>query len=369
MTDSSSSQSNAFYLACLNNDLKNVRKTIKPSFINQIDPSGDTALHIACSKGYIELVKLLLRYHASRTIQNKEGLTAEQVAANDEIKDLFKYKERPKSDSKHFVATTIEVEWLDSYKNAYRISYENREHMKRWLLKVPLTKLLDEIDTGYIEKIKFSSEKSKDEIKDYLKLTIEWEQPAGLISAYTSGGTGFCTVLNYDLAEIGSNFRFLSTQNLFNSGYLDNEAPKGLGEHIFAAILINHPFFKPYYRTNITTYRGMSISRDDLIQYKINDIIMTRTFLSTSHDENIAKRFIPINDNKKQAVLCIYKVINPQTSLNIEELSNLPEEKEVLIVPFTVFQIKEIEDVDTLIDEKPCSIKVIKLEECDSNLL
>ncbi|CAF3718909.1 unnamed protein product [Rotaria sp. Silwood1] len=369
MTDLLSCQSNAFYLSCLNNDLKNVRKTIKPSFINQIDPNGDTALHIACSRGYIELVQLLLRYHASQTIQNKEGLTAEQAAVNDEIKDLFKYKERSKSDSKHFVATTTEVEWFDSYKNAYRISYENREHMKQWFLKVPLKKLLDEIDIGYIEKIKFSSEKCKDEIKDYLQLTIEWEQPAGLIAAYTSGGTGFCTVLNYDLAEVGSNFRFISTQNLFNSDYLDNEAPKSLGGHIFAAILINHSFFKPYYRTNITTYRGMSISQDDLIEYKINDIVMTRTFLSTSYDENMAKRFIPINDNKKQPVLCIYKVKNPQTSLYIEELSIFSEGKEVLIIPFTVFRIKEIEDVDMLIDGKSCSIKVLKLAECDSNLL
>ena len=67
---------------------------------------------------------------------------------------------------------------------------------------------------------------------------------------------------------------------------MDNEAPKGLGEHIFAAILIHHPFFKADYRSNITTYRGMSISEDELKQYKIDDIVMTRSFLSTSLDKN-----------------------------------------------------------------------------------
>jgi len=375
MPDSSVSEFNAFYSACLNNDLKKVRETVTHSTIDQVDANGNTALHIACSNGYTELVQLLFRYHASRSIKNKDGLTAEQVATNDEIKNLFKAQKRPKSDSEHFVATTTEVEWIDSYKNAYRIAYENREHMKRWLLKVPLKKLLDELDTGYIDQLKFSSEKSKDEIKDYLKLAIDWEQPSGLVRAYTSGGTGFCTKLNYDLAEIGSNFRFLSTQNLFNSGYLDNEAPKGLGQHIFAAILINHPIFQPYYDIG-TVYRGMTITRGEFAQYKEGDIVMTRSFLSTSQDQNKAKLFMPVsdtnkqpvNEDEKQPVMCIYKVINPRSSLYIETLSIFPEEKEVLIVPFAVFRIIKLEGIHKNENNQSGPI-IINLEECDSNLL
>lgn len=232
MTDLSC-QVNDFHSACVDNDLKKVRETITPTTTDEIDSNGDTALHIASSKGYTELIQLLLRYHACRTIQNNKGLTAERVALNDEIKNLFKLNKRPKSDSKHFIATMAEVEWLDSNKNAYRISFENLEHMKRWVLKVSFRKLVDEIANGYLEQINFASEKSKDEIKGYLKQVSESEQPAKLIAAYTSGGTGFCTKLNYDLAIVGSNFRFLSTQNLFETGYLDNEAPKGLGQYIY----------------------------------------------------------------------------------------------------------------------------------------
>ena len=146
--DSAAHQPTTFYLACVDNDLETARETIKPSLIDQIDPNRDTVLHIACSKGYTELVEVLLRFHPSQTIQNKQGLTAEQVAANDEIRGLFQVRKRPESDSNHFVATATEIEWLDSYKNAYRISHENRELMRRWLLKISFQKLLDEIETG-----------------------------------------------------------------------------------------------------------------------------------------------------------------------------------------------------------------------------
>jgi hypothetical protein len=375
--DSTPGQLKAFYLACLENDLKKVRETVEYSFLNQADADGNTALHIASHNGYTELVELLFRYNANTTLKNKEGLTAEQVATNDEIKNLFKLRVRPKSDPIHFLGTGTDVEWIDSYKNAYRIAYENREHMKRWLLKVPLKKLLDEIDTGYIDKMKFSSEKSKIEIKDYLKVIIEWELPLGLVRAYSSGGSGFCTRLNYDLAEIGSNFRFLSTKNLFNSGYLDNEAPKGLGQHIFAAILMNHPAFQPYYHTGIS-YRGMSITRNELAEYKVGDFVLTRSFLSTSEEQDKAKLFTsdsndkkqPVNQDEKQPVMCVYTVINPQSSLYIETLSVFPEEKEVLIVPFAVFRITKIEGVNNNNNENNKSnLVTIYLEECDSNLL
>jgi hypothetical protein len=369
MINSTIWQPDGFYSACLEGDLKKARETVTYSSLNQVDTDGNTPLHIVSSKGYIELVQLLFRYHADRTVKNKAGLIAEQMAKDDEIKNLFKPQIRPKTDSKHFVGSMAEVEWLDNYKNAYRIAYENREHMKRWLLKVPLKKLLDEIDIGYIDKMEFPKQTSKEQIQDYLKIAIDYEQPAGLIHAYSSA-TGLCTKLNYDLAEIGSNFRFLSTQNLFNSGYLDNEAPKGLGQHIFAAIIINHPIFNPYFKIG-TTYRGMSITRGELAQYKEGDIILTRSFLSTSEDENVAKIFMPGNDKKKQAdeeklpVMCIYKVVNPRSSLYIKELSRFQEEKEVLIVPFVVFRITKIDGVSN--NENRAVI--INHEECDSNVL
>jgi hypothetical protein len=368
MTEPSSSQPNAFYSACCDNDLKRVQETVKPSEVNQIDIDGNTALHIASSRGYIELVQFLLRYHVSRKIRNNDGFTAEEVASSEEIKDIFKATFRPMSDSKHFVAATSDVEWLDNYKNAYRISYENNEHMKRWLLKVPLEKLLNELDSGYIDKIQFSNEAGKQIIKAYIQAAIDWENPVGLIKAYTSAGNGFYRILNRDLAEIGSNFRFLSTQNLFNSGYLDNEAPKDLGQHIFAAILINYPGFRSYYHTG-TVYRGMNITPSDLEEYKTDNIVMTRSFLSTSEERIIPELFIRFDDcDNHLPVMCIYKVSNPRSSLAIKDISCISGENEVLIVPFVVFQVKKQRNVETIRENERYRLIEIELEECNSNL-
>jgi ankyrin repeat protein len=103
--------------------------------VNNVDPNRNTALHIASIHVRIEIVQFLLRYYVSRTIKNKNGFTAEEIASNEDMKNLF-------------------------------------------------------------------------------KATI-----------------GLIQILN------------------INSGYLDNEAPKGLGQHIFAVILINHPRLQPYYHT------------------------------------------------------------------------------------------------------------------------
>jgi hypothetical protein len=68
--------------------------------------------------------------------------------------------------------------------------------------------------------------------------------------------------------------------------------------------------------------------------------------------------------------MCVYTVINSQSSLYIEELSVFQEEKEVLIVPFAVFRITKIEGVNNNNNENNKSnLVTIYLEECDSNLL
>jgi hypothetical protein len=234
-------------------------------------------------------------------------------------------------------------------------------------LKVPLKKLLHEINDGYIDKIPFNTEDGKRKIKQHLQYAIELEDPLPLVLAYTNPGVNFYNFLNHDLAEIGSDFRFLSTQNLFNSGYLDNEAPKGLGQHIFAAILINHPRFHPYYRTG-TTYRGMNITPTDLKEYEKGKIVMTRSFLSTSENRKIAEMFIEYNDADHPPVICIYKVTQLRSSLSLETMSLVSDENEVLIIPFVVFEVKEHRDDETISDGKPCRITTIELEECSSNL-
>ena len=365
MTDSVSYDD--FYKACCANDLSTARRTITPSIIDKTDADGNTALHKASAKGHIDIVHLLLQHQASQTIRNAAGKTAEDVASTKRIKELIKSNLQSTTDSAHFVAPVSFVEWFDTYENAYTTASENLEPMKRWLLQVPLTKLFHEILNGYIDKIPFRSEADKEKIKDYVQCVIEDEDPLGLVQVLTYPGFHFYNFLNYDLAKIGSNFRFLSTQNLFNSSYLDNEAPKDLGQHIFAAILINHPRFQPYYHIG-TIYRGMNVTPDDLKEYEKGKIMMSCSFLSTSKNRDMAELFISYNDIDRPPVMCIYKIIQQRSSLAIAKISAIPTEDEVLIIPFVVFEVKEHRTVEIIKEGKTRRITEIELEECPSNV-
>jgi hypothetical protein len=205
------------YDACCNNDWTMFRENLIVSTINTpLDDHGNTALHLATLHGHSDIIRLLLRYHASRTSLNEDEKTAEQLSSDDTSKKLFQipFRSLPNSTENHYVADTLEVEsieWLDSYRNAYRISYENHEHMKRWITKVPLKKLLEEIDKGYIDKIPFPAEATRTSVKTQIQYAIDENNPLPLAMAYTAAN-GLCTLLNGDLAKLGSDFRFVSTR-------------------------------------------------------------------------------------------------------------------------------------------------------------
>jgi hypothetical protein len=218
------------YDACCNNDSTTVRRDPIISAINTaLDDQGNTALHIATLHGHADIIRLLLRYHPSRTSLNHEGKTPEQMTSDEAIKKTFQipFRSLPNASENHYVADKLEVEpieWLDSYRNAYRISYENHEHMKRWITKVPLKKLLEAIIKDYIDKMDFPADTTRTSVKDLLQYSIDENNSLPLAMVYT-GNSGLCTRLNKDLAKLGSDFHFVSTR----LDYPDNEPPRNLG--------------------------------------------------------------------------------------------------------------------------------------------
>ena len=42
--------------------------------------SGETALHIACKKGYQDIVEILLQYQANVEVRDEEGVTSLHVS-------------------------------------------------------------------------------------------------------------------------------------------------------------------------------------------------------------------------------------------------------------------------------------------------
>jgi hypothetical protein len=356
------------YDACRNNDWTTLRENLIVSDINTpLDDQGNAALHIATHHGQSDIIRLLLRYHASRKVLNNDGKTPEQMTSDDTVAKLYQIPFRPLPDAteNHFVANELEVElieWLDSYRNAYRISFENHEHMKRWITKVPLKKLLEEIDTGYIDKLVFPAEDTRNTIKQQLQYAIDENNPLPLAMVYT-GTSKLCTRLNTDLAKLGSDFRFVSTR----LDYPDNEPPKDLGQYIYASLLINHTVFQRY-RHASRTFRGMTITSQDLEAYAMGKIVITRSFLSTSKNRVIAEIYLGFDDIiNRPPVICIYNVSNPRSSLDVESLSQIPDEQEVLIVPFIAFEITAVRPVTMKKEGIPYSIQEIELVECGPN--
>ncbi|CAF1304118.1 unnamed protein product, partial [Rotaria sordida] len=118
------------------------------------------------------------------------------------------------------------------------------------------------------------------------------------------------------------------------------------------------------------------ITQNDLNQYLSNQHILNRSFLSTSIDREVAEmfagegqqskmRYTPKNHCALQySCLCQYLIKQNSTAINIQSLSTRPDEKEILILPFTVFKVKAIKQ--NYLDDPTASISIeIELEECE----
>ena len=120
----------------------------------------------------------------------------------------------------------------------------------------------------------------------------------------------------------------------------------------------------------------MRITQNDLDQYLSNQHILNRSFLSTSIDRKVAEMFAGEGQQSKMrytpkdhcalqySCLCQYLIKQNSTAINIQSLSTRPDEKEILIIPFSVFKIMKIKR--NYFDDPTASISIeIELEECE----
>ncbi|CAF4863782.1 unnamed protein product [Rotaria sp. Silwood1] len=159
----------------------------------------------------------------------------------------------------------------------------------------------------------------------------ETKDPIYLLKLYTAE-TGFYKILNHTMAK--------------NEAYLKHAEVIMPWAVYFAGMLCRNSFPEPY-RYQGQTYRGMRINKKDLRAYKIGIAIVNKAFLSTSKNRSIAEIFSGWNDDLTDRstfpVLCIYKIIDRQSSIDLEEVSEFPDEEEVLIMPSTAFRVINIQ--------------------------
>ena len=113
--------------------------------------------------------------------------------------------------------------------------------------------------------------------------------------------------------------------------------------------------------SNDILYRGSKISIDELLKIKgylknkIKDlpgaIVFSKSFLSFTKNKNIVQNFIKKKNDNKNLLNVLY-IIEKDDKLNfdlsthsdIENISIYPNEKEVLFLPFSSFEIKDIKE-------------------------
>lgn len=376
----------SLYKLCKENKIEEVRYILpsisNKNLINQIQTStGSTCLHVACYYGHENMVEILLDYGAVSSIRNlRHNLTPYEETYADNIRqlfdkgrDLFSYNNNNnpyiewaivdadlldkrrrfrelidvyKSYDSHNLISKVIAEFIHYYLNEYLMNHNNNaEHQQDQITREQI-KNIEEYFREAIEK------------KDYLTYFIK---------AYTFTND-FHRVLNKHLALYILDY--FDESKIFSSTYrLVNCLA-----HI-VTLLIHHPNLSQY-RYRGFCYRGMRITQNDLNQYRSNQHMLNRSFLSTSVNRQVAEmfagegqqskmRFTPQNQSALQySCLCRYLIKQDSTAIDVQTLSMRPEEEEVLILPFTVFKVVTIKRhyPDNL--TAPISVE-IELEECE----
>ena len=198
-------------------------------------------------------------------------------------------------------------------------------------------------DKDYFSHYLYNKYKNFISIKNLLESIIKKGIPSELLSKYyiriyTDEKSKFYNNINKDLRE-NKKENYLSFIKVLYEGLYSKSLPLA---------------------SNNTLYRGSKLSNDEIkiiktsLKNKIYNlpglITFSKTFLSFSKDDRIAKEFLKGEniDNLSKVFFILEKdnIIDHSlsTHADIENISFFPNEKEVLFFPFSSFEIKDMEE-------------------------
>ncbi|CAF3924387.1 unnamed protein product, partial [Adineta steineri] len=341
------------YKACKENEISKMKEylqNIDIRILNERISNGSTSLHIASYNGHNEIVRLLLKAGASRTIRNwPYELTPYEEARTQSTKDLFRIKlDQDKSD--HFINNDVYIEWMTTSRNPG----QKRTYLRQKLNQLKTYKNnnvgdiyreLVERMYAYIDTLSLTNN-MKQIAQQYFVEMRETLDPVYIIKAYTSG-TGFHKYYNEFIAQHAIDF--------FDPFIIDIHIDYSIVKCLMTAtaiIMCSKRFYK--YRYCGQTYRGMTITEKDLYKYVVKSKIMNKSFLSTSKSKEIAEVFSGCIQEHLSiqatdiAAFCTYIIKNSETALDLEKISEFGEaESEVLILPFSIFEVKSVQRLST----------------------
>ena len=183
-----------------------------------------------------------------------------------------------------------------------------------------------------------------------------------LARAYTSSSTSFSNILNQQLA---SNILSYFERTLILD--VDYRLVKCLID--FVALFIYRSEFEEYIYRSGTVYRGLVLTEQDLYQYVVGSHIINTTFLSTSRERQVAVVFAG-EDHQLLSVLCIYVIehrYQKRIALDISRLSNIPDEKEIILLPLSAFRVSKVLRSNDAAHGRQGMVEILLIEDEENN--
>jgi hypothetical protein len=360
------------YNACRNGDFNYVQALVETSSfdadINPLESNGSTALHIACSEGYTDIVRLLLNDHrVDRHRLNKDGQTAFKVASTTEIRQLF---HRPKHYNTPFCTDENTSSPLEVIVN------ENRSE-SQWIHTYPTAapiltecyhEVLDEISAPYHSifdwcKSLFGYDSHKEKINKWLK-DLEFHIEQCLIHDYLKTHTNVNNTLYLNACKCIKKYeKTRNIEHLLRLYSLDTSICRYFAQNSNRSNFLYAPIRFDLFNLSERAYqgicfRGLTMHENEFAKYQQaleckGSYIKTNTFCSTSINPLVAEMFTDTNKIKDIVnVIMIFEFIEScSTSLilfsrlpQLKCISNFEDEEEVLILPGTIFSVKDIQD-------------------------
>jgi hypothetical protein len=391
-----------FYRLCADGDTDQVRKILeapdRPSIdeLVKLERNGDTALHVATAKEYVEIVKLLLEHECSRIILNRSGKVAAEEATTPDVKKLFirsetsdrfhandtdktiayylpKDNETDTSNNKSDTINNPTLEFFQRFETEAEVHEHSLNHqtMAMWLrfynwfsrtfprffqrdnLNLDSFKLHKNEDFKYFLQEKLG-ENYQTTLERFDKAKDE-NSIEPLLTIYSNEKCGFYRSLNRQLAD---------------SATEPDTSPHLCDRFIIEFHIRSDELEKRSYVG--TVYRGATMKSSEISSYekvcenKPRGVIAFKAFTSTSQDDNVALQFIADYPPKEHevGVLFIIKIKRKSpTIMGIADVSEHENEKEILIMPGNLFVVNKIDkDVVAHIDRKTLTITKIYLE-------
>jgi len=238
-----------------------------------------------------------------------------------------------------------------SYRNRLRSIWERNS----------FAEIVNDIRTIYL-KFDLKQDMNPEAYENVNKILIEAEdkdEVENVVVAYTMTNN-FHQLINIHLANL------VNMNNVDDLG-LDPDAPAmtyWCGPLDFACIFVNHEKLEKYRpETNVIVYRGMTISQEVVKTYRYGTRFMNKTFVSTSKSQQVALCFAGKSPGFVTC-LCIY-TLRPsirRTALDISSISAVKDENEILILPYSTFEVTNV--IQSSENEPKLVDCIIELQEC-----